>query len=119
MRPLLADPALEPAPDDLAAATAAAAELLRIRFSSPLFRLGSAERIQERVGFPIGGPGQTPGVITMTLDDRAGKDLDRQLGGHRRRVQRHARDPDPDGAGSRRRGLPPAPRAGRPAPTRS
>ena len=66
MRPLLEDPALEPAPADLAAATRAAAELLEIRFSSPLFRLGSAERIQERVGFPIGGPAQPPGVITMT-----------------------------------------------------
>ena len=55
--------------------------LLRIRFSSPLFRLGSADRIQERVDFPIGGPGQTPGVITMTLDDRAGRDLDRQWEG--------------------------------------
>ncbi len=81
MRPLLEDPALEPAPADLAAATRAAAELLEIRFSSPLFRLGSAERIQERVGFPIGGPAQPPGVITMTVDDRAGRDLDRRWEG--------------------------------------
>jgi len=81
MRPLLGDPALEPSPDDLAAATTAAAALLQIRFSSPLFRLGTAERIQERVGFPIGGPTQTPGVITMTLDDRAGEDLDARWDG--------------------------------------
>jgi pullulanase-type alpha-1,6-glucosidase len=81
MRPLLADPALEPAPADLAAATTAAAELLEMRFSSPLFRLGSAERIQERVGFPIGGRSQTPGVITMTIDDHAGRDLDRRWEG--------------------------------------
>ena len=76
MTPLLADPALEPAPDDLDAATTAAAELLEIRFSSPLFRLGTADRIQARIDFPIGGPGQTPGVITMTLDDQGGRDLD-------------------------------------------
>ena len=76
MRPLLADPALEPTPAALDAATTAAADLLRIRFSSPLFRLGSAELIHERVGFPIGGPSQTPGVITMTLDDGDGTDLD-------------------------------------------
>ena len=76
MLPLLGDGDLEPAPDDLADATAAAAELLRIRFSSPLFRLGTADRIQDRVAFPIGGPGQTPGVITMTLDDQGGRDLD-------------------------------------------
>jgi pullulanase-type alpha-1,6-glucosidase len=81
MRPLLDDPALEPALDDLEAATTAAAELLRIRFSSPLFRLGSADRIQDRVAFPIGGPDQTPGVITMTLDDQSGKDLDHQWEG--------------------------------------
>jgi pullulanase-type alpha-1,6-glucosidase len=76
MRPLLGDPDLEPTAADIAAASAAAADLLRIRFSSPLFRLGSAARIQQRVGFPIGGPDQTPGVITMTLDDRATPDLD-------------------------------------------
>ena len=76
MQPLLADPALEPTAADIAAASAAASELLRIRFSSPLFRLGSATRIQQRVGFPIGGPDQTAGVITMTLDDRAAPDLD-------------------------------------------
>ena len=62
-------------------ATTAAADLLRIRFSSPLFRLGSADRIQDRVEFPIGGPDQAPGVITMTLDDQGGKDLDRRWEG--------------------------------------
>ena len=46
------------------------AELLRIRFSSPLFRLGSATLVQQRVAFPTGGPAQTPGVIVMALDDR-------------------------------------------------
>ena len=33
---------------------------------------------QERVGFPIKGPDQTPGVITMTIDDRGAGDLDRR-----------------------------------------
>jgi hypothetical protein len=51
-------------------------ELLRIRFSSPLFRLGTAQLIQERVSFPRGGPAQTPGVIVMAIDDRSGRDLD-------------------------------------------
>jgi pullulanase/glycogen debranching enzyme len=77
-RPLLADPALEPQPADIAAAHERALDLLEIRFSSPLFRLGDAALIQERVGFPIGGTEQTPGVIAMTLDDRAGQDLDRR-----------------------------------------
>jgi pullulanase-type alpha-1,6-glucosidase len=76
MRPLLTDPALKPQAADMQAAHARAGELLQIRFSSPLFRLGSAARIQERVSFPIGGPSQTPGVIVMAIDDTARPDLD-------------------------------------------
>ena len=76
MRPLLADRELKPQAADMQAAHARAAELLQIRFSSPLFRLGSAARIQERVSFPIGGPNQTPGVIVMAIDDTARPDLD-------------------------------------------
>ena len=81
MRPLLADPALKPDAGAIQNAHARARELLRIRFSSPLFRLGSARLIQDRVSFPNGGPGQTPGVIAMAIDDRAGRDLDRRLEG--------------------------------------
>ncbi|OLF18473.1 hypothetical protein BU204_05785 [Actinophytocola xanthii] len=76
MRPLLADPALEPGERELRTAHRQAVDLLRIRFSSPLFRLGSAELVRRRVGFPTGGPDQTPGVIVMHLDDRTGPDLD-------------------------------------------
>jgi pullulanase-type alpha-1,6-glucosidase len=72
MRPLLSDPALEPGPRDITTAHRRALELLEIRFSSPLFRLGSAELVQQRVSFPPTGPG----VIVMHLDDRAGPDLD-------------------------------------------
>jgi pullulanase-type alpha-1,6-glucosidase len=66
-RPLLADPKLKPAAADIRAAHARADELLAIRFSSPLFRLGSAERIQRDVVFPAG---TSPGVIVMKLADR-------------------------------------------------
>jgi pullulanase-type alpha-1,6-glucosidase len=76
MIPLLGDPALKPGPADIAAAHAGALDLLQLRFSSPLFRLGAAELIQQRVGFPTGGPGQMPGVIVMTIDDVGGTDLD-------------------------------------------
>ncbi len=76
MRPLLSDPALAPRSPDIRSAHQRALDLLRIRFSSPLFRLGSAEEIQARVAFPGGGPDQAPGVIVMTLDDRGGPDLD-------------------------------------------
>jgi pullulanase-type alpha-1,6-glucosidase len=71
MRPLLEEPALEPSAADMRAARERAGELLRIRFSSPLFRLGSAEEIQRRVSFPTGGPSQTPGVIVMAIDGRS------------------------------------------------
>jgi pullulanase-type alpha-1,6-glucosidase len=81
MRPLLEDPALKPGEADIREARARAGELLRIRFSSPLLRLGTAERIQERVSFPTGGPDQTPGVIVMAIDDGAGEDLDPALEG--------------------------------------
>jgi pullulanase-type alpha-1,6-glucosidase len=70
MQPLLADPALEPSPGDIRAARDRATELLRIRFSSPLFRLGSAREIQKRVSFPTAGPDQTPGVIVMAIEGR-------------------------------------------------
>ena len=73
MRPLLGEEALKPGPADIRAARERGAELLRIRFSSPLFRLGSARRIQEQVRFPTGGPGQTPGVIVMAIDERGGR----------------------------------------------
>jgi pullulanase-type alpha-1,6-glucosidase len=76
MRPLLADPALEPHEADIRSAHGQALDLLRIRFSSPLFRLGTAQLVQQRMDFPAGGPDQTPGVIVMHLDDRHGRDLD-------------------------------------------
>ncbi len=77
-RPLLAEPGLRPQPADMAAARAAAHDLLRLRYSSPLFRLRSAEVIDRCVTFPIGGPDQIPGVILMVLTaDSVGTDRDR------------------------------------------
>ena len=80
-RPLLADPALVPAPADIARATAAAQDLLRLRFSTDLFRLGSAALIEQKVSFPNGGPDATPGVVLMRIDDTVGRDVDRRLDG--------------------------------------
>ncbi|MGL4175642.1 MAG: pullulanase-type alpha-1,6-glucosidase, partial [Dermatophilaceae bacterium] len=81
MRPLLADSSLDPTPDDIAAARQQAGALLEIRQSTPLFRLGSAELVQQKVSFPGGGPEQAPGVIVMRIDDTAGRDVDRRLDG--------------------------------------
>ena len=65
MRPLLADPALKPQPHHIATARERALELLRIRYSSPLFRLGDADAIRRLVRFEPGAPG----VIVMVLAD--------------------------------------------------
>ncbi len=73
-RPLLADPALKPAPADLANAATYFRELLQIRQSSPLFRLQTAGQIKQSVSFLNTGPEQTPGLIVMRLQDVAGID---------------------------------------------
>ncbi|PJJ72560.1 pullulanase-type alpha-1,6-glucosidase [Diaminobutyricimonas aerilata] len=79
--PLLADPALRPAPADIAAATAAAQDLLRLKQSTKLFRLGSADLIREKLSFPGSGPDAAPGVIAMHIDDTVGVDVDPALDG--------------------------------------
>jgi pullulanase-type alpha-1,6-glucosidase len=77
MKPLLADPALKPQAADMDAAHAAAADLLRIRMSTPLFRLGTAEAIQDKISFPSADPG----VVAMHVDDTVGADVDPALDG--------------------------------------
>jgi pullulanase/glycogen debranching enzyme len=79
MTPLLGDPARKPGPADIAAAAKASQQLLKLRYSSPLFRLGSAALIQQKVAFLTSGPSQAPGVIAMQLDDRVGPDVDPAL----------------------------------------
>ncbi len=81
-RPLLADPALKPSADQVAAAATAAQELLRLRTSSGLFRLGSAELIQQKVSFPASGTAAArPGAVVMRIDDTVGPDVDPGLRG--------------------------------------
>jgi pullulanase-type alpha-1,6-glucosidase len=67
--PRLANPALKPATADISAANSHLAEMLRVRESSPLFRLQTAEQVTERLKFANTGPDQTPGLIVMTLKD--------------------------------------------------
>lgn len=58
-------------------------EQLKIRYSSPLFRLQSAEQIHQRVAYHNTGPDQVPGVVMMTVSDGrcAGDDLDSDIDG--------------------------------------
>ncbi|WP_372594996.1 pullulanase-type alpha-1,6-glucosidase [Actinotalea sp.] len=80
-QPLLADPALVPSASDIATASDAAQDLLRLRFSTELFRLGSASLVEQKVSFPNGGPDSVPGVVVMRIDDTVGRDVDRRLDG--------------------------------------
>ncbi|RRD51717.1 pullulanase-type alpha-1,6-glucosidase [Buchananella hordeovulneris] len=77
--PLLANKALVPTPQDLQAARAAALDLLRVRSTTPLLSLGTADLIRERVTFPLSGPQAPAGVLLMQIDDAPGQfatDLD-------------------------------------------
>lgn len=81
LAPLLADPALKPAPADIATASRAYQDLLELRFSTDLFRLGDPELIREKVSFPGSGADAAPGVVVMSIDDRVGQDVDADLDG--------------------------------------
>jgi pullulanase-type alpha-1,6-glucosidase len=74
--PLLANPDLKPSAEHIAAAREHFREVLRIRASTRLFRLGSGEAIRERLRFHNTGPGQTPGLLVMSVagDDERGKE---------------------------------------------
>ncbi len=82
MRPLLADPALVPAPSDIARSSQMAQDLLELRSSTPLFTLGSAAAIEAKVTFPVSGtPAAQDGVIVMRIDDTVGVNVDPALRG--------------------------------------
>ena len=68
MRPLLANPALKPAPEDIAFARDTFRDLLKIRAGSTLFRLRTAEDVAQRLRFFNTGPAQVPTVIAAQLD---------------------------------------------------
>ncbi|GAB3414510.1 pullulanase-type alpha-1,6-glucosidase [Flindersiella endophytica] len=76
MRPLLGDPGLRAGCPAMTDAGDRFEELLEIRGSSPLFRLGSQASVQRHLSFPLSGSDETPGVVTMLLDDRVGADVD-------------------------------------------
>ncbi len=72
MRPLLANPDLQPESAHIEKTTQLFQELLQIRHSSPLFRLDTAEQVQAKLRFHNTGPDQLPGLIVMSLDDTQG-----------------------------------------------
>lgn len=60
-------PELKPSPDLIKESKLAFQTMLRIRYSSPLFRLTSAEAILHQVSFGNSGTDQEPGVIVMVI----------------------------------------------------
>lgn len=69
IKPRLADPSFKPQRSHILAAVENFSNLLRIRYSSPLFRLKTANAIQERVRFHNTGSSSIPGVIVMSIED--------------------------------------------------
>ena len=70
MQPLLADPSIKPRPQDIAWTRDAFMDLLRIRASTPLFRLPSAQAIRQRLRFANTGSQQEPTVLAAVLDGK-------------------------------------------------
>ncbi|MFE4634116.1 pullulanase-type alpha-1,6-glucosidase [Streptomyces sp. NPDC056773] len=66
-KPLLTAPA--PGCTEIDGAASAYRDLLRIRTTEPAFALTTTEAVQAKLAFPLSGPEETPGVITMTLGD--------------------------------------------------
>lgn len=66
--PLLGDPKLQPTPAQLRQAVAAFHDVMRIRASSSLFALPTADEVQKRLRFHVAGPGQDPALIVAELD---------------------------------------------------
>jgi len=76
LQPLLANPALKPAPEDIEKAVRHFQEMLQIRRSSRLFRLRTMQEVVERLSFPAivladsAAPELNPALIVMALDNR-------------------------------------------------
>ncbi len=69
MQPLLANTALDPTPQNIAASTRAFQEFMAIRYSSGLFRMQTLNEVQSNLTFLNVGQTQIPGLIVERLDD--------------------------------------------------
>lgn len=71
-QPLLADPSLRPQSSDIVSSVQHFQEMLRIRKSSPLFRLQTGQDVFDHLSFLNTGPSQIPGLIVAKLSDAKG-----------------------------------------------
>ena len=69
-QPLLSNPELAPAPSDIKFSGSVFNEMIRIRKSTPLFRLQTANEVINNLAFLNIGPDQIPGLIVMRLTDK-------------------------------------------------
>jgi pullulanase len=72
MTPPLSNAAYTPLPANIAFSEAAFQELLRVRYSSELFRMATFAEVQQNLTFLNTGVNQTPGLIVMKLDANGG-----------------------------------------------
>src|SRR5271170_795927 len=72
MTPLLSNPAYTPLPANITYSNAAFQELLKIRYSSRLFRMPTFNEVQQNLTFLNTGQSQIPGLIVMKLDANGG-----------------------------------------------
>lgn len=80
MAPLLASPDLKPDATLMRATYDHFREMLRIRRSTPLFRLRTAAEVEQMVSFFNHGPDQIPGLIVMSISDNGPTRLDPNIG---------------------------------------
>ena len=75
-QPFLANAALNPATGDILQATAVFQDFLKIRKSSPLFRLQTGNDVIQRLKFYNVGLAQVPGLIAYSISDQVSPHLD-------------------------------------------
>nr|AHW98508.1 pullulanase precursor [Oryza brachyantha] len=69
IKPRLENPSFRPLKNHILSVLDNFIDILKIRYSSPLFRLSTASDIEQRVRFHNTGPSLLPGVIVMSIED--------------------------------------------------
>uniref|UniRef100_A0A0D9W272 Glycosyl hydrolase family 13 catalytic domain-containing protein n=1 Tax=Leersia perrieri TaxID=77586 RepID=A0A0D9W272_9ORYZ len=69
IQPRLENPSFKPSKNHILSVLDNFVNILKIRYSSPLFRLSTASDIEQRVRFHNTGPSLVPGVIVMSIKD--------------------------------------------------
>ena len=78
MKPFLNRPEIKPGRDQICSSYLYFQDLLRIRKSTPLFRLPTGEEVRKRVKFYNTGPNQQPALVVMAILNRPGRLLEVQ-----------------------------------------